>query len=204
MNQERMDKFFYAAPADLRSRISETIRSEAAIVPTPVRPVRQRLFYAMAGVAWAASLLLVGRYSTMETGGDRQLQEVVASHVRSMMAEHLADVPSSDRHTVKPWFNGKLDFSPHVDDFASEGFPLVGGRLDYVSGRPVAALVYRRGQHVINLFTWPSPDAVARPPRLISQQGYQIFQWSKDGMQYWLISDLNASDLQTLEERLRM
>jgi anti-sigma factor RsiW len=120
-----------------------------------------------------------------------------------MMAEHLTDVVSSDRHTVKPWFGGKLDFSPKVEDVAADGFPLTGGRLDYLSGRPVAALVYRRQQHVINLFTWPATGADAHPPRLITRQGYQIFEWSRDGMQYWLISDLNAAELRTLAERIQ-
>jgi len=121
-------------------------------------------------------------------------QEVVASHLRSLMATHLTDVPSSDHHTVKPWFNGKLDFSPIVADFGDRGFVLAGGRLDYLGNRPVAALVYRRRQHVINLFTWPTsqPDLAIGA---FDQQGYHAFHWTRSHVTYWAASDLNLEEL---------
>jgi anti-sigma factor RsiW len=122
-------------------------------------------------------------------------QEVIASHVRSLMVNHLTDVASSDQHTVKPWFAGKLDFSPQVKDFADQGFPLVGGRLDYVGNRSVAALVYQHGKHAINVFIWPSPGTPDAAETMTTQNGYNVIHWSKSGMTYWVVSDLNDREL---------
>jgi len=116
---------------------------------------------------------------------------VLSAHLRSLAGTHLLDVPSSDHHTVKPWFNGKLDFSPAVKDV--DGFPLLGGRLEYLDGHPAAALVYGRRQHIINLFTWPSsaPTADASETR----NGYNLQSWSGNGMVFWVVSDLNQAEL---------
>lgn len=121
--------------------------------------------------------------------------EMVASHVRSLQADHLFDVASSDRHTVKPWFTGKLDFSPPVADFSEDGFPLIGGRLDYFAGHPVAALVYRRHLHTINVFCWPAAGGDKGGETAKSLQGYHTLFWSRDGFRFGAVSDLNAEEL---------
>ena len=130
--------------------------------------------------------------------------EIVADHVRSLMANHLSDVASEDRHTVKPWFMGKLDYSPPVNDLASDGFKLVGGRLDYAGEKPVSALVYQRGAHLINVFVWPTRegDEALPQPRWSNENGYHLANWSNGGMTYWAISDVDPTELTRLANLL--
>lgn len=152
---------------------------------------------ATAIVTWTAAFQIAKPPSEQ-----RIAEQVITGHARSIITGHIADVASSDRHTVKPWLSAKLDFSPPVTDLTASGFPCVGGRLDYLNNRPVAVLVYRRRQHVINLFVWPDRQhpAVA-PTRLRPRQGYHIVRWRDSGMAFWAISDLDDSELKSFAER---
>ena len=137
------------------------------------------------------------------TNDDLIAQEIVSAHIRSMMANHLTDVPSTDQHTVKPWFDGKLDFSPPVVDLGSNGFTLIGGRLDYAASRPVAALVYQRRQHFVNLFVFPSADNSDIGNKMTVRQGYNLIHWSRSGMTFWAVSDINLGELQEFSQALQ-
>jgi anti-sigma factor RsiW len=128
------------------------------------------------------------------------VDEVIASHVRSMLATHLLDVPSTDQHTVKPWFDGKLKFAPPVHDFADHGFRLIGGRLDYLDNQEIAAVVYQRGKHIINVFVWPAESDVSGSLQSFSRSGYNIIHRNRDGFEWWAVSDVNAADLEGLAE----
>jgi anti-sigma factor RsiW len=128
---------------------------------------------------------------------------VLTGHIRSLQAEHLVDVPSSDRHTVKPWFQGKLDFAPPVPDLSELGWVLIGGRLDYVDGRPVAAVGYQRRMHNINVFVWPHQGTADDKIQQEDAQGYQILHWNGADMTYWVVSDLNKDELMDFARALR-
>ncbi|HKA18184.1 MAG TPA: anti-sigma factor [Blastocatellia bacterium] len=202
-------ELYYQPPAHLQKRIMSALRKEARSSHMNIGAEHKfslwswRPFYVAASLAFIAILSWSAiRLLSIRSENDLLAREVIASHVRSLMAEHLADVMSSDRHTVKPWFNGKLDFSPPVQDLAEEGFPLVGGRLDYVGNRPVAALVYQRRQHYINLFVWPSTGGTAGSSEL-STQGYNVVRWNSPGMTVWIVSDLNKRELQDFSELMR-
>jgi anti-sigma factor RsiW len=182
----------YTAPEHLQRRVLSAVREEAR--------TRQGWHFWPSTTAWAlaASVLLAvsagWNVKLMQSRNttDNTAQEIVSSHVRSLIGEHLLDVPSTEQHTVKPWFNGKLDYSPDVKDFAAAGFPLIGGRVDYIDRRPVAALVYKRRQHVINLFIWPSNSPLAAPAAI---NGFNLMAWNQAGMNYCAISDLNQEEL---------
>jgi len=190
----KADAPYYRAPADLRQSIRGVLRR----ADTPVREIRWR------ALAMAASLLLAlsAGWNVLQLR-PREAPALAAGvlddHLRSLAAASLVDVPSSDRHTVKPWFAGKLDFSPEVKDLAADGFPLVGGRVDYLAGRRVAALVYRRRQHVVNLFTWPAATGEGGG-RKAERDGYNLLNWTNGSMTYWAVSDAVAEELQKLRE----
>lgn len=198
------NSLYFQPPAGLEDRLRARLRKASSVERRvwTISPSWRGM-----GIAAALVLCIVGTWqaaittqhlSTTEAIG----QEVVASHVRSLMAKHLTDIPSSDQHTVKPWFNGKLDFSPVVADFAARGFVLDGGRLDYLDSRPVAALVYRRRQHVINLFAWPTIQSDSHI-RAFDRQGYHGFKWTRYNVTYWAVSDLNSEELRQFAEMLR-
>jgi anti-sigma factor RsiW len=148
--------------------------------------------------AMAASLV-IGIIRSDEQG--RLLGDVVSAHVRSLQGAHLTDVETSDQHTVKPWFNGKLDLVPPVVDLTAQGFTLIGGRLDYLDGRPVAAVVYRRRKHVINLFVASAAEVGLQAPKLETSQGYNICRWSARGLDFLAVSDINAGELREFVEK---
>lgn len=193
----------FEPPAALRNRIRSALRDESGATNRPLRLSWRWMIPAVSFatlVIFASVLIaLLSRPST----SDLMAQEIVSSHVRSLMEKHLTDVPSSDQHTVKPWFDGRLDFSPPVRDLASAGFTLVGGRLDYIGNRPVAALVYQHRQHYINVFVWPSAGASDASGRALVRQGYNLINWSNSGMNYWATSDLNLAELQQFVQLLQ-
>ena len=169
----KQDALFFTAPPELRRRIKAELRSQ-------VETKSRRSFWnwnwlttATTSVATACLALLLTLSLTRPSAEQRLTQEIVSSNIRSLMADHMLDVVSTDQHTVKPWFNGKLDFSPPVKDLAAQEFPLIGGRLDYIGGRSVAALVFHRNKHVINLFTWPENEKDSKPAASASHSGLQ-------------------------------
>jgi mycothiol system anti-sigma-R factor len=191
----------YRAPEALRSRLRLALRREAAAeAPTASRTP--------GWLAYAASLLLavaVGSGGTFLVVGERQQDAVVAevfdSHLRSLLGTHLTDVASSDQHTVKPWFAGRSDVSPPAVDLAAEGFPMVGGRLDLIAGKPVPALVYKRREHVINVFVLPATKG--NGAEALTRRGYTLRRWNESDLSFWAVSDASPSELAVFERLFR-
>jgi anti-sigma factor RsiW len=183
----------YRAPPALATRIGSALPREA---PPIVR--RRPLPFGFAGAAMAGGLAGVALTLAVmrpAPAPDPLVADVVADHVRSLMGDHLMDVPTSDQHTVKPWLSARLDLSPVVKDYVAEGYPLIGGRLDYVDGHRAAAIVYRRDKHVINLFAFVSGERSDSPPRQESLDGFNVVRWRMDGLTYVAVSDVEASQL---------
>jgi anti-sigma factor RsiW len=198
----RSGGLYYPAPASLGPRLEKALQRAGR----SDRPKR----FGWQLVALAACLLL-GVYFVArmipgiphDAAGNLLAQEALDSHLRSLMPGHLTDVQSTDQHTVKPWFNGKLDYSPPVTDLAPQGFPLTGGRLDSLNGRAVAVLVYQRRQHLINVYVWPAsglPDAGVSEG---ARQGYNMLHWTRAGLNWWVVSDLSSGELNGFANLLR-
>ena len=186
--RERLVSRFRPPAISLRERFLRKYTAPRIFVPLALA----------AGITLLFGLVFLNKNGLFERPNASSLvDEVVADHVRSMLATHLLDVPSTDQHTVKPWFDGKLKFAPPVQDFADRGFRLIGGRLDYLNGQEVAAVVYQKNKHIINLFLWPSESKGDGLPRSFSRNGYNIVHWNRDGFDWWAVSDVNAADLQT-------
>lgn len=186
---------YYPAPASLAASVF------AAEAPAPdfIKRWRHRFAPAFSAAALALAVMLY-----VATPGSEQplMEEAVSSHVRSLMGEHLKDVVSSDRHTVKPWFTGKLDFSPPVFDYSAQGFALLGGRLDYLQHQTTAALSYGRAKHIINVFILPTPEA-DKPPQSQSIRGFNVVSWQASHLRYVLVSDVEKSELEALSQLLK-
>ncbi len=185
---------YHKAPALVRQNL---VAKLATLEPQPGSILSSWKTWTLAG-ALAIALLVVWKLNdrTSNPPGEQLVaQEMVDSHIRSLVGNHLMDVGSTDQHTVKPWFDGKVDFSPEVRDLSAQGYVLLGGRLDYVDGRSFAALVYRRRLHIINLYTSPTVKPDRQSTEVLTRQGYSVYTWIKGRMEYWAVSDLNNEEL---------
>ena len=194
------EELYFRAPARLEQRVRAAARrSDRRRLVTP-----SRIGAALAAAAVLAAAMFLWPPGSDRSWSDRTSQDVVSAHVRSLMPGHLTDVPSSEQHTVRPWFAGKVEFAPPVVDLAADGFALVGGRLDYVAGKRVAALVYRQGAHLINLFAWPAPPRAGETAESASSRdGYNMIRWTRSGIEFWAISDVNAAELRRFAALVR-
>jgi len=213
---------YHKAPAELRQRVQSSLRDaigvrasrgatreNQALLTSPrtkrrlVLPEISWNWLALAAAIILAAIIASSFLPRLRPPASDQFlaTQLTASHIRSLMADHLTDVASSDQHTVKPWLDTKLDFAPPVVDLSSEEFPLIGGRLDYLDNRPVAALVYGRRKHFINLFVWPAASDEAKAPKTITREGYQLLHWTDSDFTYWAVSDVNVNDLQLFKQQ---
>ncbi len=202
---------YFRAPDALAARIRTTVAGAAVVVPMPLpqpksfRPRQRRWrpwLLSVGSLAAAALVLIVVLRERSAVADDATTEAVIEGHVRSLMAGHLMDVASTDRHTVKPWFAGRIDFSPTVVDLASDGFPLIGGRLDYIDRHAAAGLVYKRRDHVINVFVWPEAGGSASHRTRSDVRGYHIISWTRDGVAVWAVSDVALAELDDFAEKL--
>ena len=188
----------YTAPDVLRARV----RGLATPVPpraVPSAPVSRRMQRAALAVAAVVLFLVGGRALLERAQGATTSELVLASHLRSLLPGRLIDVQSSDQHNVKPWFNGRVALAPDVPNLDSVGYVLVGGRVDYVGATPVAVVVYRRRQHVINVFSWGAGSS--SPPASLERNGYHLIRMERDGVERWIVSDLNREELEDFARR---
>lgn len=199
-NSLRDNSFYYTVPSELKDRL----------MPGKRKTENKKFFgidrilnwrntsFALIILLLISLILLInpGRNS----GGRELIAQLVNSHLRSLVNDNLTDVLSSDKHTVKPWFNGKINFSPPVYDLRSKGFPLAGGRIDYINNKQAAVLVYNYNKHIINLYISVNDIAANSDHEIFSRSGYNIIHWIKNGMDYWVISDLNLDELKIFNE----
>jgi len=196
----RSEELYFRSPA----RLEQRVRAAAREGDRPRLVASSRIGAALAAAAVLAAAMFLWPPGSDRSWSDRTAQDVVSAHVRSLMPGHLTDVPSSEQHTVRPWFAGKVEFAPPVVDLAGDGFALVGGRLDYVAGKRVAALVYRQGAHLINLFAWPAPPRAGETAESASSRdGYNMVRWTRSGIEFWAISDVNAAELRQFAALVR-
>lgn len=193
---------YQPAPSHLGDRIRARLAQERAASPRATGWSYCRQYAGRAAVLLAAvGVSALTTWSLQRSTSEQALlqREIVTAHLRSLLHDSPVQIASSDRHAVKPWFSGRLDFAPAVQDLSANGFPLIGARLDLVDDRRIAAIVYKRRQHVINVFMWPAPGSEAVGPRLVALKGYSAISWTVAGMSYWAVSDLNAKELGQLQ-----
>lgn len=196
----RSADLYQHAPAELRAAVSRRLPQESVTQSRQLRPLR-KWFFVPAIAGFAATVLVLSFFvlRSQQNRSDRINAELIDAHVRSLQPGHLFDVESTDQHTVKPWFDGKVDFVPPVTDFSSQGFPLIGGRLDILDGHNVAALVYSRRKHLINVFVWPVRENGSVPATAGSRQGYNWASWQSGDMWFCMVSDASPTDLHDLK-----
>ncbi len=201
------EELYHPMPDAVRARIMAQLATRQTGSVSSIRESLVNLWRswwrAAAGFGFGAVCAAAIAVLMLPVPGAGVTEQIVASHIRALQPGHLEDVPSSDRHTVKPWFDGRIDFAPPVKDLAADRFPLLGGRLDYVGGRPVAALVYGRDKHIIDLYVWPAGDDSPLAPISARRQGYNIVRWRQDGMNFWAISDVELAQLKDFAEDFR-
>jgi len=192
-----------ALAAKIRSRLDAEGREQAdrSRVPWRMPSSVWRQAAALAACCMLSVLVTWVAVTSMDRANGLQ-QEIVTAHIRSLLQDSPIQVASSDAHTVKPWFAGRVDFAPEVKDLTAEGFPLLGGRLDYVDHRRVGVAVYRRRLHIVNVFMWRAPAAEDTAPMLAKKNGHNLLSWSKEGVIYWAVSDLDGGELKRLQSLL--
>jgi anti-sigma factor (TIGR02949 family) len=200
----RRDLAYHRAPDELRARLA------ARLAVPPAEPARvvgaRRPWWAAMAAGLVLGIALGGSgtgYLAWRQGQDRSADALLASHLRALQPGHLIDVPTSDRHEVKPWFDGRVDYAPPVKDLSGAGFPLLGGRLDYAEGRDVAVIVYGRRKHSIDLYVWPMPPGASPTASAYREAGYNMRRWTEDGFVLWAVSDLNDEELDAFIEAWR-
>ena len=202
----KSDQLYHRAPDSLRTSIS-MMMADQTITKRTEEETSNRNKVSMSWWSFGLSLASVAALSltfslqlAKPSAGMLISQEVMSSHVRSLMEGHLADVVSTDQHTVKPWFAGRLNYSPPVEDFSSQGYPLIGGRLEYIGQRPVSALIYKHNKHIINVYVWPAKDMDRT--ETLSREGFNLIEVNKSGMIFWIVSDLNTKELKNFANML--
>jgi anti-sigma factor RsiW len=192
----------YIAPKELKQKVRSTLKKNGES-----RKIIFQWNWKIYGVAASIAIAFVALWMLIPKESSNNeaalTNEIVSSHVRSLMASHLFDIASTDQHTVKPWFAGKLNFSPTVKDFSAQGFQLIGGRLDYIDGKPVAALVYQHQKHLINVFEWTGEAAQNEKSIIEHERGFNVIGDQSGGIRLWLVSDLNAEELAQLADMLK-
>jgi len=194
----REGRLYHRAP----DRLRRALAAQAVPAPAPRRRAIAWWRWPVVNLGLGAAVAAALAFLVLAPGQTGLIDQLVDDHLRSLQQGHLEDVVSTDRHTVKPWFDGKLDFAPPVKDLADQGFPLTGGRLDYLGGKPVAALVYVHGKHPINLFVWPQAAPAAKTVTA-ERKGYNLIHWDEDGMTLWVVSDLEKPELEDFVRRWR-